>query len=324
MNKDLSKTEGGVRVIKNLAIKGGGVKGVAYVGAIKELHKAGLFTNIQRFSGSSAGALLACMICAGYNVDEIEELMRSIQFKKFKKGWNPLRIFTGYGLYSGKYILDFVRKFLRQSPFNKTNPPPLHLTSKSTFMDMKNAGCKELYVFACNTNMHDVTEFSADKTPHVMVAEAIRASMSIPYFFKAWKFTDNRPNDHIYIDGGVVYNYPLTFFDHDRFNKMEHENLESAGLYLFTPKRVNKTPLRFFQVFFFTKHLFESLLETQDYVVIQDKEQLQRSIMIDDLKIPATDFNITHDQMSNLIESGSRAAKKYIHDNNLVAQDIKL
>ena len=323
MNKDLSIKEGGVRVIKNLAIKGGGVKGVAYVGALRELHKANLFNYIQRFSGTSAGALLAGMICAGYNVDEIEKLMMGIQFEKFKKGWNPFRIFTGYGLYSGKYILDFVHKFLNDSPLNKINPHPLHLTAKTTFMDMKKAGCKELYVFACNTNMHDVTEFSADKTPHVVVAEAIRASMSIPYFFKAWKFSDNNPNDHIYIDGGVVYNYPLTFFDHDRFNEMEHENFESIGLYLYTPKRVNKMPLRFFQVFFFTKHLFESLLETQDYVILQDKEQLQRSIMIDDLKIPATDFNITPHQLNSLIESGSQAAKKYIHHNNLLPSDIK-
>ena len=314
-----------IRRIKNLAIKGGGVKGVAYVGAIEELDKARLFSKIERVSGTSAGALLAFMICAGYDVGEIKHLMMNeIDFKKFKTGWNPIRILSGYGLYSGKYILDFVHRLLKESPINKNISPALQLTANSTFRDMKNAGCKHLYVFACNTSMHDVTEFSADKTPHVLVAEAIRASMSIPYFFKAWKFSDNNPNDHIYIDGGVVYNYPLTFFDHDRFNKMEHENFESIGLYLYTPKRANKVSLRFFQVFFFTKHLFESLLETQDYVVIHDKEQLQRSIMINDLKIPATDFNITRDQMNSLIESGSRAAKKYIHDNNLVPSDIKL
>ena len=132
MNKDLSIKEGGVRVIKNLAIKGGGVKGVAYVGAIRELHKAGLFNNIQRFSGTSAGALLAGMICAGYDVDEIEKLMMSIQFEKFKRGWSPFRIFTGYGLYSGKYILDFVHNFLSHSPLNKINPPALQLTAKSS------------------------------------------------------------------------------------------------------------------------------------------------------------------------------------------------
>ena len=324
-----------IRRIKNLAIKGGGVKGVAYVGAIEELDKARLFSKIERVSGTSAGALLAFMICAGYDVGEIKHLMMNeIDFKKFKIGWNPIRILSGYGLYSGKYILDFVHRLLKESPFNKNIPPALQLTANSTFRDMKNAGCKHLYVFACNTSMHDVTEFSADNTPDVMVAEAIRASMSIPYFFKAWQFSDKLLSDnkmekmnikgHIFIDGGVVYNYPLSFFDDERFSHKGLLNDESIGLYLYTPSRTNKVHLKFSQLFFFSKHLFESLLETQDYVILHDKEQLQRSIMIDDLQIPATDFNITRDQLNSLIESGSRAAKKYIHDNNLMPQDIKL
>ena len=324
-----------IKRIKNLAIKGGGVKGVAYVGAIQELDKAGLFNKIERVSGTSAGALLAFMICAGYNVGKIKDLMMNdIDFKKFKTGWNPIRILTGYGLYSGKYILDFVHKLLKDSPLNKNNPPALHLTANSTFRDMKDAGCKHLYVFACNTSMHDVTEFSADNTPDVMVAEAIRASMSIPYFFKAWQFSDKllgdnkmekmNIKDHIFIDGGVVYNYPLSFFDDERFRPDGLLNDESIGLYLYTPGRTNKVRLQFSQLFFFTKHLFESLLETQDYVILHDKEQLQRSIMIDDLQIPATDFNITRDQLNGLIESGRQAAKKYIHNNNLLPPDEKI
>ncbi len=77
-------------MIKNLAIKGGGVKGAAYVGAIRELDKANLLAPIQRVSGTSAGAMMACMICAGYNVDELEKLMLGIQFSKFKKRLEPL------------------------------------------------------------------------------------------------------------------------------------------------------------------------------------------------------------------------------------------
>jgi NTE family protein len=122
-------------MIRNLAIKGGGVKGVAYVGALKELDKAGLFEPIERVSGTSAGALLACMISAGYDVAGIEKLMMSIQFNKFKSGWNPIRVFTRYGLYSGDYILKFVWSILTGSPKG--------LTKETTFADLRKAGCKE-------------------------------------------------------------------------------------------------------------------------------------------------------------------------------------
>ncbi len=302
-------------MFRNLAIKGGGVKGVAYVGAIKELDKANLFDPIERVSGTSAGALMACMICAGYSVPEIEKLMMSIKFNKFKSGWNPIRIFTGYGLYSGNYILNFVHQLLKNAPKK--------LGAKATFQDMRNAGCKDLYVFACNTSMHTVTEFSADKTPHFYVAEAVRASMSIPFFFKAWKFSHTNATDHIYIDGGVVYNYPLSFFDDARFNPTGTVNEESLGLYLFTPPRTEPEAFKFSQVFHFSKHLFESLLEAQDCLIVQDKEQLMRSVMINDLNIPATDFNISPDQMNGLIDSGSKATQEFIARVFKVPAEIK-
>jgi NTE family protein len=291
-------------MIKNLAIKGGGVKGVAYVGAIKELDKANLYEPLQRVSGTSAGALMAFLICAGFSVAALEELMKSVQFNKFKNGWNPLRIFTGYGLYSGDYILNFVQEALKKSP-KKLKP-------NASFQDMRNAGCKDLYVFACNTSMHTVTEFSADMTPEFMVAEAVRASMSIPFFFKAWQFSHTNANNHIYIDGGIVYNYPLSFFDDDRFNSKGTANEESIGLYLITAPRTEPVMFNYSQPLFFTKHLFESLLEAQDCLIIKDKEQVERSIMIDDLNIPATDFNIKPEQMNALMDSGSKATIAFI------------
>jgi NTE family protein len=291
-------------MIKNLAIKGGGVKGVAYVGALKELDKVGLFQPIERVSGTSAGALMASMICAGYDIPGIEKLMMSIKFDSFKSGWNPIRIFTRYGLYSGDYILKFVSGILSGSP--------LGLKKDATFADLRKTGCKDLYVFACNTTMHDVTEFSIDRTPDVPIAYAVRASMSIPLYFKAWQFPGNNPNNHIYVDGGVVYNYPLSFFDDARFNKQAHVNFESIGLYLYSKTPSEGMPLKFSSPIYFTGQLVESLLATQDYVILHDKEQRQRSVLIDDLMIPATDFGITDKQKDDLMESGKRATREFI------------
>ncbi len=290
-------------MIKNLAIKGGGVKGVAYVGAIKEMDKAGLFNPIQRVAGTSAGALMACMICAGYSVAEIEQLMVSIIFKKFKTGWNPLRLFTRFGIFTGDYIISFAEELLKKSPKN--------LTADATFLDMKNAGCKELYVFACNTGMHTVQEFSAHETPDYKVAEAIRASMSIPFFFSGWQFTHPGAKKYTFIDGGVVYNYPLSFFDDDRFTN-EEVNSESMGLYLHSTQIPKEIYCRYGRPFFFSHHVFEAILDSQDYIVLRDREQTTRSVLIDDLGLSSTDFNITDEQKQNLITSGANAAKDFI------------
>jgi len=294
-------------MLQNLAIKGGGVKGIAYVGAIDELDKAGLFQPIKRVSGTSAGALMACMISAGYSVEQIHDLMKSIRFSQFKIGWNPLRIFTHYGLYSGNYIVKFVHKLLQNAP-KKLSP-------RATFLDMKKAGCRDLYVFACNTTTHNVSEFSADKTPSCVVAEAIRASMSIPFFFKAYRLSTGTESSHLFVDGGLVYNYPLSFFDDPRFNTSGMVNPESMGLYLYSPHPEPEVNLNYSRPLFFSRHIFESLLDAQDYLILQDPEQVQRSVLIDDLNMLATDFNITLTDMDRLIESGRKATQKFISQN---------
>ncbi len=289
-------------MIRNLAIKGGGVRGTAFVGALKELDKAGIFTGIERVAGTSAGAMLAAMIGAGYQVEQIDRLMQSMDFKKFEEEFNPLRVVTHYGLYSGDYILDFTKSFLENSPHG--------LVADTTFAELKAAGGKDLYVFAADLNKFSVAEFSADSTPNVKVAEAVRASMSIPFFFKAWQFPDKKPNDHIYVDGGTIFNYPLSFFDDTRFSTTEI-NDESLGLFL-----QSKTPveaqLGFDHIVHYSRHLFEVMLNSQDIDFEEDHGLVSRSVLIDDLGILSTDFHLSPDDMKALSESGAAAARDWL------------
>jgi NTE family protein len=289
-------------MIRNLAIKGGGVRGIAFVGALKELDAAEIFSGIERVSGTSAGAMLAAMISAGYNVEEIEKLMQSINFKKFEESFNPLAVVTHYGMHSGDYILGFTKDFLDRSPRG--------LNEDSTFADFKKAGCKDLYVFATDLNALSVAEFSFDKTPDVKVAEAVRASMSIPLYFKAWQFPDKNPNDHIYVDGGTVFNYPLSFFDDNRFTKAE-VNDESLGLFLQSKTRT-EAQFGFDHLLHYTRHLFEVLLNSQDVDFDEDHVLYSRSVIIDDLGILSTDFHLSEDDMTNLMNSGSKATIAYL------------
>jgi NTE family protein len=297
-------------MIKNLALKGGGVKGVAYVGAIKELDKAGLLNSLERVAGTSAGALMACMISLGYSADQIGDLMVDMNFNKFKTGWNPLRLYTRFGLFSGQYIIDLVGGYLENSPHK--------LKADATFLDMRNAGCRDLYVFACNTGMHTVHEFSADATPEVLVREAVRASMSIPFFFNGWRFTHPGAKEHLFIDGGVVYNYPLSFFDDERFTE-DDVNKETIGLYLYSTQKPRDIYCRWGRPLFFSAHLFESILDAQDFIVLKDREQMSRSILIDDLGFAATDFKISSDKKDALMESGREGTRAFIAKHKLVS-----
>jgi NTE family protein len=311
-------------MIRNLALKGGGVLGIAYVGAIRELEKRKMYDGLAHVSGTSAGALVAGMIAVGFNSKQIERLMHQLDFKKFKSGWNPLRIFTRYGLYHGDYILDFIHNFLKISKYQ--------LPENATFADLQKAGCKDLTVFASDLNLHTFAEFSVFATPNCIVAEAIRASMSIPLYFKAWKFSNGIPNDHIYVDGGLVYNYPLSFFDQSRFHKKKGFNKDTLGFYLeskklydvevaegttksgngkYHKKNFYTFLVRFGQLFTFFKHGFDTLLNAQGIDFMEDNHLVARTIFISDLGISATNFNLTDEDKKRLIESGKVGAKRY-------------
>jgi NTE family protein len=44
---------------QNLVFKGGGVKGIAYVGALKALEEANVMAQITGFAGTSAGSIVS-------------------------------------------------------------------------------------------------------------------------------------------------------------------------------------------------------------------------------------------------------------------------
>lgn len=71
--------------ITHLAIRGGGVKGGAYPETIREAEKQNLFklAEIKGVAGASAGAITAGLIALNYSSDELDVIMRDLDFKSF-------------------------------------------------------------------------------------------------------------------------------------------------------------------------------------------------------------------------------------------------
>lgn len=69
---------------KNLVFEGGGVKCIAYVGAIELLEQRGILKDIERLGGTSAGAINAVPLGCGYSNSERLEIFRKLNFESFK------------------------------------------------------------------------------------------------------------------------------------------------------------------------------------------------------------------------------------------------
>jgi NTE family protein len=284
----------------NLVFEGGGVKGIAYAGALQVLTDSGVMPQIKQVAGTSAGAITATLVALGYQAPEIKSIIMGMDFKQFEDGWDPLRLPTEYGLYKGDTFLTWIQKMIAA----KTNNNP-----NITFADLYNQKGTGLFVFATDLNIYDIKQFSHLDTPDVIVAEAVRASMSIPMFFKAWKFSNNQPDDHIYVDGGVVLNYPLTVFDSPK----QPDNPQTLGFYLYD-RNGNKKPntLAYDQPIEYCKMLFETLIDSQNIDFENNESMEKRTVKIDDFGIAATDFGLTQQQKEQLYKSGVYYTEAYL------------
>ena len=116
---------------RNLIFECGGVKGIAYSGALAVLKQRGILRRIQRVGGASAGAINATLLALGYSLEEIRDILAKLDFRNFMDDdWGVLRdakrLVRDFGWYKG----DFFRQWMAHLVEAKTGNPD------ATFADL--------------------------------------------------------------------------------------------------------------------------------------------------------------------------------------------
>lgn len=145
--------------------------------------------------------------------------------------------------------------------------------------------------------------FDAETHPDMAVADAVRISMSIPYFFAAREARIDGQLD-VFVDGGVLRNYPL-----DTYDSPEGPNPSTLGFHLGTVPQGRRDTSKFSA---FSKQLVETLLDVQTDALCNRPDDVRRSIFINPGKIGTTDFDITREQKCQLIVSGMTSTAEYL------------
>jgi len=326
---------------KNLVFKGGGVKGTAYLGAIKALYENDIIDQIERVAGSSAGAITATLLCFNKDFQSITAMMNSLnyqmvpqlktEFESKEPVWLPKfigkevlklssdveavqRLISRYGWYSSEYFYNWLKSVIAEN----CNGNPL-----ATFQDFQNCGFKDLYIIATNASKLDVAIFSHEITPQMPVADAVRMSMSIPLFFESMQYNGSQIGlGEIYVDGGVLLNYPIHIFDGEAYSKdnvwyRNGINWETLGFYLYAyPNQIaeNESIANFKD---FISHLYECYnISLQLSEVDNNHIDKRRTVVINTLNVKATEFNLNNSDLryQNLINEGFEATTQYLKE----------
>ena len=320
-----------IPVIRNLAFKGGGVRGIAYMGALKVLDEQGLLKNVERTAGTSSGAIAALLFSMRLPVTKIIELFNTLDLSKIPQNGNngktpgskilPVkgadnyrRMFEKFGWYSSNYFYQWERKIIADHCFGN---------AAATFREFQEYGFRDLYVVVSNLSRHRTEIFSVETTPEVSVADAVRMSMSIPLFFESLQFDGYRLGEgDYYVDGGLYNNYPIDIFDNPKYARRSRMfsdgiNGETLGLFLYPAKIQNKQ----------IRDIPETVWDYIDLTVrsIYDSHQTaildhnlvdrNRTISINDCGISALQFDIKEgsQEYQQLFQSGMDAVADYIN-----------
>jgi NTE family protein len=318
----------------NLVFEGGGVKGIAYVGALAVLESKDILGNITRVGGTSAGAITALLLGLKFSLSEINDVLSNLNFKKFLDDSfgvvrDTERLIKEFGWYKG----DFFRKWASDLIEEKTG------NGDATFGDIKTkGGFLDMYFMGTNLSTRFGEVFSVEHTPRVCVADAVRISMSIPLFFASKR----SPRGDVYVDGGVLENYPVKLFDREKYVAPEHRRktpyydehnaaLVQSGRSI-SPYVFNKQTLGFRldsaqeiavfrdqaepahheidDFFSYAWALVETILEAQENRHLHS-DDWQRTIYIDTLDVGTTDFDLDDEKKTALIQSGRDGCNKY-------------
>ena len=310
--------------------EGGGVKGIAFAGAIKAAEEEGVreWVNV---AGASAGAITAALLAVGYTADEIRDALEETDYRLFadygrggKYIGGPINYLRMRGLVPGEYF----KKWLSERFDEKLgNPNPTFkdvirpdLPENLTEAELRRAKYK-LKVIASDVTSgrmlvlpdhivdyedKDGNRFVVDDFP---LADAVRMSMSFPFFFNVVTlYQEGKP--HYIVDGGLLSNFPVWLFDSgDRPPKRP-----TWGFRLHGGTGPERLPYRDIRRPLWGRPLLKAMFFSA--MEAWDREQLGRTTAARTVSIPTHDvktinFELTKEEADGLYRWGYEETKQF-------------
>jgi NTE family protein len=304
----------------DLVLEGGGVKGIGLVGSLAVLEEGGW--QPACVAGTSAGAITAALLAAGYGSEEMRQILLELDFHKFEdRGWEdkiPLpgrelvSILKDKGVFEGDFLHEWIEGLLAEKGVR-------------TFADLRNDGEEDearryrLRVIASDVTGRRLLALPQDavhlgiEPDGLSVALAVRMSMSIPLFFEPVTVTDPKTRQkHLIVDGGMLSNFPVWLFDsHGRAPRWP-----TFGLLLVEPEPRKSVAHRLGDggeagLIDFFKAMAQTVLEAHDRLYLEQAD-FARTIPIPTLGVRTTEFDLARDRAVALFDSGRTAAEGFL------------
>jgi len=305
----------------DLVLEGGGVKGIGLLGAVLTLHDAGY--TFPRVAGTSAGAIVAALVAAyqkaGRDLHDLEGVMRDLDYSRFRDG-SVLERLTGRlgegaelllheGMHSGAYLNEWLSAELAK-------------TGVKTFGDLRivdpGSSLKPYQAYSLVVHTSDLTrgvlvrlpwdygEYGIDADKQLIV-DAVRASMSIPFYFQPVQVRTDR-GTATWVDGGLLSNFPITAFDRNDGNtpRWPTWGVQLSGRPPTGPDRPIRTALGI------AVRALETMTGDWNRYRLEEEGVNRRVMHVDTDGVSAVDFSLSAQTRDKLFAAGQQAARDFL------------
>lgn len=304
----------------DLVFEGGGVKGIGLAGAYAALEQRGY--QPKSVAGTSAGAITAALVAAGYSSAELDEILLALPFAEFKDEGRLDRLPLGRlasvllerGIYEGDYLERWMAELLEAKGITRFG----QLVNEDAETP---ADRYRLRVIASDLT-HRRMLVLPDDAGHLgidpddlEIARAVRMSMSIPIFFEP-VVHEAAGEEHVIVDGGLLSNFPVHLFDREG----AQPRWPTFGLLLVEPEPGKPIGHRLpgeehgierGSLIDFVKSIAATAMEAHDRMYVE-KAAYARTIPIPTLGVGTTEFDITPERRDALYEAGRQAASDFL------------
>ena len=279
---------------KRIAMSGGGMLGVAHIGALDVLQARGLLRCVKEYVGISAGAFAALCICIGYTVSELRSINNGFDFR-LMQNLEPETMFAfmdSYGLDDGQNFKKLLGVLLRTKGLS---PEITFAEFAAQFPERP-----QLRIYATDVQTCLKKEFSLAATPDVPMQFAVLASASIPLIFTPVR---EESSGNLFVDGGLIVQSP---FHH----LTDSERAETLGLTFNMRKKLigsqepPNTILGYFQ------RLYLSVYHHHDTAM--ELQWGHRIIQLDTGKMQPFHFGATSEEKEELFLLGCRSTEEFL------------
>jgi NTE family protein len=273
-----------------ITLSGGGIKGIAHIGALEVLSERGLLKSLREYVGISAGALVAFCLCIGTSLPELRMVISFLDFGLVRdlEPETMLNFPDTFGLDTGANLEKLLKAILRAR----------RLPVDMTFGQLAAAKLgPNLRIITMNLNTCMPQEFSAACSPTASLCTAVLASMSIPIYFSPVR--DPATGHHL-SDGGIYFPSPFRF--------LTDEERKHTLSFAFSDKHKPKEEIPNLQSF------LAQLYYCLDYQTAADLRQnwSHKILTIECGAVNVIHFEATAEEKMALMDAGRTSAEKFL------------